>query len=445
MQVSVENTGALERVMTVELPEAAISGEVDSRLRSMSRTARLQGFRPGKVPLKLLRQRYGAGVREEVIARIVKDSFLEAATREKLRFAAPPVIDRRDNQGQGVTYTARFEILPEVRPRPAEELAVEKPVCELQEADVDSMIAKLRKQRREPRAVPRAAADGDAVQVDLQATVEGKPFAPGSETGVLVEIGADDDYQDFAAALRGKKAGAEVIVERTLPPNYRQRQLAGKTARFAVKVNEVCELAEPELNEEFFRQFGVEEGGEAAFRRELRRQMEATMRPALREATRDAVMRALLAANEVELPESLVELEKQELRRRTAQVIHGVRGKTNEALPPDLLDEMASRMDLDGQARKRLAAQLLMREIARANELKATAERVRAVIEQESAGYESPAAVIDWHYKNKEKLAEMESRALEDTAVEWLLERAQVTEKRFTFDELMKRRESGGE
>ncbi|MGI9228419.1 MAG: trigger factor [Gammaproteobacteria bacterium] len=430
MQVSVENAGVLERIMKVEIPEDRIGPEVDSMLQSMTRTKRVRGFRPGKVPLKIIKQHYAAQVREEVVTNLVQSSFQEALAQQKLRPACRPVIDPlQAEQGKGLAYTARFEVLPEVRLRPVTDLAVEIPACEVQETDIDQTVATLRRQHRRPRKVERAAMQGDQVNIDFHSSADGKPLEGGSGKGMQVEIGGKQLFEELEAGLIGKQAGEEFSLELTFPGAAQRPELTGKPVLYKIRINEVCELLEPEMNDAFFRTMGVTEGGEQAFRQEVRQHMQRALGRALRNASRDAVMRALREANKLELPKSLVAEETQRLQQQFEAVMQG-RGlaEAGQADTPPMLEEMA---------RKRVTLHLLVSDIVAANDLKAEPDRIRAVIEQEAAGYESPEVIINWYYSNKEKLAEAEQQAMEGVVVEWLLERAQVTEKQVSFDDIM--------
>lgn len=434
MQVSVENTGPLERTMKVEVPEERIATEVQSRLQKLSRTTKIQGFRPGKVPMKLVQQRFGPQVRQEVVGEVVQSTFYEAISAEKLRPAGYPNIDPMDaEQGKGLSYTAKFEVFPEIELSPIEELKVEKTVCEIGEDDLNTMIDVLRKQRRQPEEVQREAALEDIVDIDFVGKVDGEVFEGGEAKEFKVELGSKRLIEGFEDGLVGKKAGEKLTLKLTFPEKYHKEELANKPVEFDVTVNSVHEQIMPELNDEFFAGFGVKEGGEEAFRKEISQHMQRESEAAVRNRMRESVMDSLHEANKLELPNSLVQNEKQNMHKQfkdnlRAQGVPVDDDGANDAAEADLFEE---------QAKKRVALQLLVSEIIRKNELKAEPAKVRALIEKNAQGYEDPSAIINWYYQDKQRLAEVEALALEDDVIAWISERAQVTEAKLSFDELM--------
>ena len=315
MQVSVESTGTLERTVKVEVPEEKVATEVENRLKSLSKTTKLQGFRPGKVPFKIIRQRFSTQVRQEVVGEVVQSSFFEAIQKENLQPAGRPEIDSLESDlGKGVIYTAKFEVLPEVKLATVGDLAIEKVVCEISEEDIDKMIDVLKNQRKESQEVDRTSTAEDIVDIDFKGNIEGESCEGGESAGFEVELDKKRLIDGFEAGLIGKKAGDEFCLSLTFPADYHVEDLAGKPVEFQVTVNKVLEPVLPELNDEFFRAFGVEDGGLEAFRLQMKTHMERESEAALRIRNRDAVMDALHSANKIALPNILVEQEKQRIK-----------------------------------------------------------------------------------------------------------------------------------
>jgi len=438
MQVSVENTGPLEKRLRVEVPEEKIAGEVQNRLQSLSRTTKIQGFRPGKAPYKIIQKRYGSRVRQEVISEVVQSTFYEALAKEKLHPASNPAINPEEpaeGQGAGFAYTATFEIFPEVKVAPVEKLEIEKPVCEVTNEDVDRMIEIIRKQKRTQKAVDRPAKEGDVVTVDFRGSINGEPFEGGEASDFQLELGSNRFIPGFEEGLVGTSAGDEKTLNLTFPKDYHHEDFAGKDAEFAVKVKAVNEQVLPELDEELFRSMGVTEGGLEEFRNAVRKNMEREVEQSLQSRTKNAVLDALHKANKLELPETPVKNEAENIRQQYQSSLQ-MRG-----LNPDDIPEQDPAMFND-QAEKRVALQLLISDIVKENDIKADPSRVRGLIENAAAGYEDPAEVINWYYGDRKRLAEVEALAIEDEVVKWLLDKAKVTEKPIIFDDLMNNRQT---
>ncbi|RKZ33978.1 MAG: trigger factor, partial [Gammaproteobacteria bacterium] len=311
MQVKVETTDGLERRMRVEIPEERVESQVGDRLKSMMQSAKLPGFRPGKVPLKVVEQRFGRQVRDEVVGELVQSSFYDAIVKEKLRPAGGPTIDPLESKrGEGVSYTAVFEIYPEVALGSVEELSITRPLCEVGDAEIDDMLETLRKQRKTWKEVDRAAADGDQVVLDYEGIIDGEAFDGGTATESHVELGAGRMLKALEDGLVGKKAGDEAALEMAFPEDYHAKHVAGKPVTFKVKIHRVEEAVLPEVDEDFAKGFGVSEGGVDAFRKEVRANMERELEDTLRARTKQGVMDALIEANPVEVPSALVEDEK---------------------------------------------------------------------------------------------------------------------------------------
>ena len=432
MQVKVESNSGLERTVTVEVPEDKIATEVESRLKSLSQTTRIQGFRPGKAPFRIIQQRYGDQVRQEVVGKVLQSSLSEAITQENLRLAGNPEIGKFDaEQGKGLSYTAKFEVLPEIKLNPVEELEIEKASCEVTEEDIDKMIDVLRNQNFELQDADREAAAEDILEVDYTGYIDGEPFDGGSATDFKIDLSQKRLIDGFEAGLIGKKAGEEVTLNLEFPENYHVGNLAGKPVEFKVVVKRVSEKVLPEVNEEFYKKFGIEEGGAEAFRRQIKDHMTSEVEQVLRNRLRESVMNALREANQVELPLVLVNQEKQRLRTQFDQNLKNQGLNIEDMKHPDddgLFEE---------KARERVSLQLVIAELIRSHDIKADESRVRELVMKYAQNYQDPAAIMNWYYSDKNRMAEVEAQALENEVVDWVIERAKVTNSNQTFDECM--------
>jgi trigger factor len=431
MQVSVENTSSLERKVRVELPEDRVNSEVSNRLQNMTKTTKIQGFRPGKVPLKVIQGRYGDQVRKEVVGELVQSSLYEAINQESLKPAGQPRIDELDDEaGKDLAYTAIFEIYPEVALKPMSEIKVEKPVCEVSKDDVNGMIEMLRKQRRELKPVERSAKEGDSVNINFEGFIDGKAFEGGKAENHDLELGSKGFIEGFEDGLIGKSAGDDVTLDLKFPDEYGNEELKGKQTEFKVKVNLVNESVLPEINEAFMEQFGVKDGKEETLHIEIKRNMDREVELTLRRQLKDGVFESLREANEVELPQALVHNEQHRVKHELENNLkkQGLDGGAIAGADDSVFKE---------QAEKRVSLQLLVGEIIKQNELKADPAKVREMIEQAASGYEDPNSVINWYYSDQKNLAEVEALALEDGVVDWILGHADVTDKACTFDEIM--------
>lgn len=438
MQVSVENTGPLERKLRVEVPEEKIASEVKNRLQSLSRTTRIQGFRPGKAPLKVVEQRYGDRVRQEVVGEVMQSSFFEALNQEKLRPASRPEIDPMDERGNGLVFTATFEVYPEITPAPVSDLEIEKPVCEMTDADVDKMIEVIRKQQRSLKPVERAAEKGDVLKIDFKGAIDGEPFAGGEGQDFSVELGSGRLIAGFEEGLVGAKPGQNLALDLTFPEDYQHENLAGKPVTFDITVKEVSEPVLPELNDELFASMGVREGGLEAFRAEVRRNMEREVEQALLSRCKDNVMDALNAANAVELPQALVTNETENLRQQLRSNLQMQGIDADQYMPNEEQEQK-----LVEQAKRKVTLQLVIADLVKNEGIKVEASQVRQMIEKVAEGYEDPNEVINWYYSDRSRLAEVEALALEDEVVQWVLSKARVKEKQMPFDDLMNKGQTG--
>ncbi len=431
MQVSIEATGGLERRMTVEVPEERIEKEVQNRLQQLARTTKLKGFRPGKVPLKVVAQQYGGQVRQEVLEQVIQSSFYEAVQQEKLHPAGNPRIEPQSlEKGKNLAYTAVFEVFPEFEPAPIEGVSLEKTVGEVSDADVDKMFETLRKQRTRWNPVEREAKEGDRVVVDFKGTIEGEEFKGNAGQEVPITLGSKRMIDGFEERLVGVKAGEAHTLDLTFPADYAYKEVAGKPVQFMVTVKSVAEAELPELDEEFAKSFGIQEGGIDGLREEVRKTMQRELRQTLKAKVKQQVMDKLLEINSIEVPKALVDSEAKVLADQMRQNMHVPQGKKGVDLDPAMFEE---------QARRRVSLGLLLSEIIKRNELKADADKVRETIEELAAGYEHPEEVVKWYYGDRRRLSEVESLVLEDQVVDWALSHAQVDEKQVSFDEVMNR------
>ena len=431
MQISVENTGPLERRMRVEVPEERIANEVENRLQSLSRTTRIQGFRPGKAPFKVVQKRFGTKVRKEVIGEVVQSSFYEALAREKLRPASSPTIDPMNTeQGQGLVYTATFEVYPEVKLAPIEKLKVEKPVCQIADVDIDKMIEIIRKQQRKLEKVDRKARGNDVLIIDFKGTIDGESFEGGEASDFQMELGSKRLIAGFEDGLKGTKTGDKLTLKLNFPDEYHKQELAGKPVEFHVTVKAVHEQVLPELDEKLFASMGVSDGGLDEFRVEVRRNMEREAELAIANKTKNVILDALYMANKIELPKTLIKNEAMRLREQYNASLQ-MRGLNADGLPVKDLEVF------EEQAQKKVTLQLIVADIIKTNQIKVDPAQVRQMIEKVAQSYEDPNEVINWHYSDKNRLAEVEALALEDEMVKWILTKAKIKDHELTFDALM--------
>ena len=432
MQVSVETTGPLERSVTVDVPEERISSAVEERLKSMTRTSKIQGFRPGKAPLRVIKQRFGPQVRREVVEKLVSSSFYEAVTQEELRPVGAPLIDPlREEVGAGLSYTATFEVMPEFELVPVEDMEIEKPACNITDANVDEMIERLRLQRRDFQVVERAAQEGDRINVNYQGRVDGETSENLNSENTNIEIGEKMYIEGLEEGLIGASADESLSLNLTFPENYNNEELAGKPVVFEVQVNHVAEAVLPELDAEFFKAFGVHDDDEEKFRLEIRQHMEREVEVATRTRFRDSIMQALYEANEIDVPNTLVNAE---FKRMQEMFVNDMKQR---GISSEVFSKVADSAELKSTARRQVALQLLTAQIISSQNLRANPEKVREIIEKRAQSYEDSAALINWYYNDKQRLAEIESLAMEDEVINWISTRGKVKELSLPFDELM--------
>ncbi|MET0024234.1 MAG: trigger factor [Sedimenticola sp.] len=429
MQVSVESSEGLERRMTVELPVEQVNEAVEKRLKEVARTARLDGFRPGKVPMSVVRKRYSAEVRSEVFGDLVQSTYFQALAQEKLQPAGEPVVEPLEKDAdQGMGYIATFEVMPEITLQDISDKEIKRPVAEVTDEDFAAMMDKLRNQRTTWNDVDRAAQDGDQVTIDFIGKVDGEAFEGGTANSVPLVLGSNSMIEGFESGLVGAAADEERNLDLQFPEDYRVDSLAGKAATFEVKVTKVAEPVLPEVDDEFAKAFGIAEGGVEALNKEIRSNMERELEDKIRNSLKDQAMEVLLEANPIDVPAVLVKQEAeallQQMRANMAQQGHN----SEMDIPVNLFED---------QAKRRVTLGLVIGEVIKENNIELDADRVRERVEQFAQSYEKPQEVIDYYYGNKQQLAAIENVVLEDQVVDWVLDQAKVEDAPAVFAELM--------
>ena len=435
MQVSVENTSALERRMTIAVPAERVENEVNKRLQQTAKRAKIAGFRPGKVPMNVIRQRFEADARQEAFGDLVQASFYEAIVEQKLNPAGAPAVEPKSfEKGKDLEFVAIFEVFPEFTVAGLESINVERLSAEVADADLDNMLEVLRKQNTRFEAVERAAQNDDQVNIDFVGKVDGEVFAGGSAKGTPLVLGSGRMIPGFEEGLVGAKAGEERVVNVTFPEDYQNLDLAGKAAEFTITVNSVAAPVLPELNEEFFAQFGIKESTLEGFRTEVRKNMERELRQAIKTKVKNQVMDGLLAANPIEVPKALLSNEVDRLRVQAVQQFGG--NIKPDQLPAELFEE---------QAKRRVVLGLIVAEVVKQFDLKPDETRVREMIQEMASAYQEPEAVVSWYYKNEQQMNEVRSVVLEEQVVDTVLQKASVTDKAVSYEEAVKPAEAPAE
>lgn len=428
MQVSVENGAGLERRLTVVLEPERIESAVENRLRDFSRSARLPGFRPGKVPVRMLRQRYGEQIRSEVVGELVQSTFGEALVQEGLNPVAQPTFDLdMDPKARRYAYTATFEVLPAFELGSMTDKRVKRPVVELQDADLEALIERLQEQRKTYDEVERPAQDGDRLKISFTGTLGGEeePFPGGTGNNLQLILGSGQMIPGFEAGLIDAAAGEERVLELSFPDNYHAEHLKGKAASFAVTVHAVAEPKLPAVDADFAKAFGVEDGDLERFRQDVRANMSRELKQRVDARVKAQVMDLLLEANPIEIPQALINQEIQTLKEQMRQ---NLRGSPKIELPDHLFAD---------NARRRVALGLVLAQVVKSNQLKADPARVREAVEDMASTYENPQEVVDFYYSNKDQLASVEALALEGQVVDWVLTQVEVEDQPQSFQELM--------
>ncbi|MED5524105.1 MAG: trigger factor [Pseudomonadota bacterium] len=430
MQVSVETIKGLERRLTITVPADTIDSAVEAGLREEAKRAKVDGFRKGKVPVSIIKKRYGAAVRGDVTQRVVERHFIDAIVKEKLNPAGAPRFEiTKDETGSDFEFTATFEVYPEVELKGLDTVEVEKPAVEIKDEDMAKMLETLQKQHASWVESDKAAADGDRVTIDFVGSIDGEEFEGGKAEGFQLQLGQGRMIPGFEDGIIGKKAGEELVSEVTFPEDYHAENLKGKAASFAIKVSAVEVQELPELTDEFATRFGIAEGGIDALKAEVLKNMERELNNVLRNKVKEQVLDGLIKANDVEVPAALVAQEVDNLRRQALSRFGGnVNANNLPELPAELFEE---------QARRRVQVGLLLGEVIRSEDIKVDDARVQELIANQASAYEDPAEVIKYFNENKETIEQMRNLALEEQAVDAILAKAKVSEKAAAFDEIM--------
>jgi trigger factor len=421
MEVSIENTGGLARRMTVQVPAERVDQEVESRLQSMCQTVRLDGFRPGKVPLKVIEQKYGKQVRLEVVGQVVNSTLQEALSQENVRPAGVPSIDPKEPvPGEPLEYTATFEIFPELSGAIKYNFKLSKSQADITEQDISAMLENLRSQRGVWKAVDRAAQNTDQVTIDFEGSVDSKPFAGNKGEKMEVVLGSNSMIPGFEEQLVNVKAGEEKMLDITFPDDYPSKEVAGKDAKFDVKVHSIAEMELPELDDEFARAFGVEDGGMQGLQSEIASNMGRELSGLIKSKLKNDVFTGLLDSNPVDVPKSMIDSEIEELQQQQG----------NQGLDTAILQDTAER---------RLKLGVIVSALAKQNQIELDPDRVRELVETIAQSYEKPEEVVQWYYGNQELLSGVQSTVIEEQVVDWVIEHSgvDVEEVKTTFSALV--------
>lgn len=426
MQVSLSSSQGLERKLTIEVPADEVDSSVTERLRKTARTVRFNGFRKGKAPLSIVKKRLGPGIRQEVISEVMNRSYAEAIDREGLRPAGQPRLEINEiAEGKDLRFAAVFEVYPEIELPDFSRIKIESLTAEVTEEDLGNMVETLRRQRETFEEVERAAADGDLVHIDFSGRIDGEEFEGGKGENVGVLLGSEQMIPGFEDAIKGRDPGEKFTCELKFPDDYQQRDLAGKDVEFSIGINIVREPRLPEVDEEFYRSFGVEEGGEEAFHKEIIRNMERELKTAGRSRMKSRISEAVVKRADIDVPEALMAEEMDRIREQTEKNLGG----KAPGIPEDLLRD---------QARRRLVMGLIMAEIVDSNDMKADPERVREAIGELASTYESPEEVVRWYYGNEKQLSAVETSVLEDQVFDFIAGKVKLTEKAVSYQEAIR-------
>jgi len=429
MQVSVETTQGLERRLTITVPAETVSNEMEKRIRGLAKTQRIDGFRPGKVPVNVIKKRFGAAVAEEVAGEIMQRNFYEAIIAEKLNLAGAPTIEPAQvKEGEAFSFTATIEVYPEFEVAGVEEIAIEKSVAEVKETDVDNMIETLRKQHAEWVSVDRAAEANDQVKVDFTGSIDGEVFEGGKAEDFTLAMGQGRMIPGFEEGIVGKTVGEEFTVEVTFPEEYHAENLKGKKASFVIKLNAVEAQELPEITAEFVSKFGIEDGSVESLKAEISKNMARELEQALKADTKSKVLDALIEKNDIEIPSALVKQEIVTLRQQAMQRFGQMQAENAPELPDELFTEQAAR---------RVKVGLVLGEFIKTNEIKVDDARVQDMIASMASAYEDPTEVIAHYKDNEQALENIRNVAIEDQAIDLVLAKATITEKEVAFEELM--------
>ena len=430
MQVSVETIEGLERRLTITVPAETVNDEVKSRLRHIAKTQRINGFRPGKVPPSVIQKRFGKDVRQEVAGDLMQRNFVEAIVAEKINPAGRPQFVEKSAAGSdSIEFEATFEIYPEVELKDLEKIAVERPLVEVTDKDLDEMFVTLQKQHQTWKENKRKTKKGDKLTINFTGRIDGEEFEGGKAEDFELELGASRMIPGFETDIIGMKVGEEKTIKVTFPEDYHAENLKGKEAEFDIVVNKTEGAVLPEVDEEFAKLFGIEDGGVEALRDEVRKNMTRELTQAVKAKVKEQVIDGLLSAHEVDLPKALVAQEVDVLRKQAMQRFEG-------QMDPKNMPELPAEMFTE-QAQRRVKIGLLLGEVIKVNELKVDDAKVDELITSAASAYEDPQEVINYYKTNQELNQQMQNVALEEQAVELLTEKAKVKDKKASFKDIM--------
>lgn len=431
MQVSVENVSGLERRLKISVPATQVEKTVNNKINQAARTIKLDGFRTGKVPVTVVKKRYGAGIRAEALDDIIRDSYVAALEQTQLKVAGfPNIVPISFAEGKDIEFAAIVEVYPEITIADFSSLAVERPTSEVTDADVDQMISNLRRQRANWEDSTEATVDQDRMIIDFEGSIAGEAFAGNSAQDFTLVLGSKRMITGFEEQLVGVKAGDELTINVTFPADYQAADLAGKDAQFKINVKKVTKPVLAELNDQFLETFGVKEGGVDQFRADVRKNMERELRNGIRAKVKSSVFNALVSANAIDIPKALLT---QEIGRQREQAMKQFGANASQIKPEMLPDELFA-----DNSRRSVALALLVSEIIAQHEVKTDADRVRALVDEVAQSYESPAEVVQWYYSSKEQMSQIESAVLEDQVVDLILAQAQISDKAVGYEELLR-------
>jgi len=429
MEISVDTKKGLERHLTITIPADRIEQDILEELGRLSKTAKLKGFRPGKVPLDVLKLQYGESVRVEVLEKLMKSSLFEALQKENLNPAGmPAIIDVKDSSGEPLEFVASFEVYPEIKLANMEKVTIERPVAEITDADFEKMLTSIQQQHSDWVDVDRASKDGDKVIIDFEGTIDGVAFEGGQAQEFPVEIGSGQMLKEFDKALNKVKVNSEVEAKVNFPKDYHGSDVAGKKAIFKITVKKVQEPVLPELNDEFVKRID-EKATLESFKDDVKKNMERELDRTIKSRIKNAVMDKLLEKNGIDLPKALLDRQIDALRKQALSQFQGM-------TEPDKMPEIPADI-LEEQATKQVSLGLLIAEFVKEHEIKVDEDRVRQTIDELAKSYQDPEQVVRWYYGNKDRLQEMEFSVLEEQVVDKLLEMAKIKDKSMTYDELV--------
>ncbi|TSJ89268.1 trigger factor [Gilliamella apicola] len=428
MQVSVETTQGLGRRLSITIKSEDITKAVNKELLNTAKKVRIDGFRKGKVPLKIVEQRYGASILQDALSDLMQRSFIDAIIQEKLNPAGAPIYTPKEyKDGQDYTFTVEFEVYPEIKIKDLDKIEVEKPVAEIVDADVDIMIETLRKQQGSWKVVEQEAKEQNRVTLDFLGKVDGNEFEGGKADDFALVLGQGRMIPGFEDAIVGHKAGDQFDINVTFPEDYHAENLKGKPAVFAATLKKVEELELPELTEDVVKRFGIADGTVESLRAEVRKNMLRELNATIRNKIKSQTIDGLVKNNHIEVPAALVDREVDVLRQQAVTRLGG-NAKQSMDLPKELFE---------AEAKRRVLVGLLFSEIIESNKLQADDTKVQSLIDEIATAYEDPKEVVDYYRKDKKAMDNIRSVALEDQVVDLLLASAKVTDKTYSFSELM--------